>query len=443
MISDERKSPKRARLVLLLGSMIGLQAVWLGAKYLFAHGGSVSGLMLSAPETDPFSLSPSVLLLFVIGTGSILLLPKTFLEGLSRGEEVLGRFPQRTILLLGAVALLVAFTPTITFPFEGDEKAIYDAGRLLSEGGWSDFWTGYPHAGIGDRHPPLAALLAGTGQAVFGDHPIAVRFLFLSFLAGSTALTFAVGAKLYDRKTGFRAALLYLGLRMILFMGVRVSTDLPVTFFALGAVYFMLELAELPTVGKSIGLGGALGLGLLSKYTMGMIYPFIGCVAARKRSFLVWSRTAGAVGLSAVLLGGWLGWMYASGAFAEQAQTIADHAGTSASTSPLSGWRLQYRLEALIIHLPSALGAYVLPVLMLGGWRVLSKRRGEDFFLIAWIVTVSGLLMLTLPVERYFIPVFPALAIAGAVELRGWGEARWQVILLALLYSLGTALLYT
>jgi 4-amino-4-deoxy-L-arabinose transferase-like glycosyltransferase len=352
--------------------------------------------------------------------------------------------PWHTAATLGAFAIVIAVIPVLRFPFGGDEKALYDAGSILADQGWKDFLRQYPQtSGVGDRHPMLVPILAGIGQLLFGDNPFGARLLFLSFLAGSTALTYVIGKRLCDAVTGFQAALLFLSLRLVLFMGIRVSTDLPVTFFALLAIFFTLRLREVPAIRLGAMVGAALALGFLSKYTMGLILPFLGYIMVRGRKRPTWVYIASAAGLFAALLGVWIGVLYMTGAFGEQLRTVGSHLGwNDGSVNLLSSWRMQFRLKAILIQIPSALGAYTLPILALGGWETSRQWTGSERLLAIWIGTVFLLLLLTLPVDRYFLPAFPALAIVGAAGLQPMKESAWRLLLLALLFSVGTAMLY-
>lgn len=424
--------------------MIVLQALWLGAKISLVQMGSPPGALITNPENNPFTVSGPVLALFVIGTILVLVGPVSTFRRLTRLEETVRRHPWCGAVILATVAIGISLIPLFTFPFGGDEKRLYDVGTIFAEEGLHQFLYQYSETfGVGDRHPMLVPLLAGIGQAIVGDYPSIVRFLFLSFLSGSAVLTYAIGRRLYDGVTGFRAAILFLALRHVLFMGIRVSTDLPVTFFALLAVFLALRLREAPTIGRTVQLGGAVGFGLLSKYTFGLVFPLLGYIMLRGRRRTIWTFAVGTVIPLIVLLGGWIGVLYATGSLGEQMRTVAGLAGLGEGGNLFSSWHMRFRLEAILIHVPSALGAYSLPILAFGGVHLLRRWAKGEKILAVWVGTVFLLLLATLPVERYFLPAFPALAIVGAVGLRSMGEKAWRLLGIALLYSVGTVLLYT
>ncbi|EDN72288.1 membrane protein [Beggiatoa sp. SS] len=105
-------------------------------------------------------------------------------------------------------------------------------------------------------------------------------------------------------------------------------------------------------------------------------------------------------------------------------------------------WRMQYRLKALFIEIPSALGVYNIPLLLLGGLTLVRKRSQSDLFILLWITLVFVPIMLILPDNRYFMPAFPALAIAMAHGVRLIPSVIEPAVVLALLYSMSTLYLF-
>jgi hypothetical protein len=106
-----------------------------------------------------------------------------------------------------------------------------------------------------------------------------------------------------------------------------------------------------------------------------------------------------------------------------------------------SEWGRGFLLNSLLTKLPSGLGAYNLPLILLGLWQLVSRapRKASDWYVLLWIGMTSLLLILTLPDHRYFMMIFPALAIAMA----HWAAAAWsvreigQVTLLGFIYQIG------
>jgi hypothetical protein len=106
-----------------------------------------------------------------------------------------------------------------------------------------------------------------------------------------------------------------------------------------------------------------------------------------------------------------------------------------------SEWGRRFLLNSLLTRLPSGLGAYSLPLILLGLWQLVFRtpRKSSDWYVLLWIAMTSFLIILTLPDHRYFMVIFPAFAIAMA----RWMETQptkeiGQVTLLGIVYQIGT-----
>jgi hypothetical protein len=111
-----------------------------------------------------------------------------------------------------------------------------------------------------------------------------------------------------------------------------------------------------------------------------------------------------------------------------------------------TGLRLNYgarlALETIVTRLPSALGVYTLPLLLLGAASLWRNRQRADWFIFTWIALVWLALFLTLPDHRYFMLTFPALSILLARGLFSLRHTAPQVLLLALFYCAGALYLF-
>jgi hypothetical protein len=155
----------------------------------------------------------------------------------------------------------------------------------------------------------------------------------------------------------------------------------------------------------------------------------------------------GIIGLISMgILATWLMYAHHIGVFAEQGQQVIRYAGVNPAGQGLplltSPWRMRARLEMPSIRVPSALGLYNMPMLVLGGILALRRRADLDRFLLLWIAAVSLPVMLILPVDRYLMPMFPACAMIMARSRSYLSSAMTQVVILALLYSISTVYLY-
>jgi 4-amino-4-deoxy-L-arabinose transferase-like glycosyltransferase len=211
---------------------------------------------------------------------------------------------------------------------------------------------------------------------------------------------------------------------------------MPLTFFFCLALLVGLRLVHDDRDRTAVALGLVIGVGLLVKYTMVLVFPVL----------LALAWTAGAprrvlrhgpvvLAISAAMLLAWLDHAFALGILTAQQEHLGKLAGVS--------WRHpRWALDAIFSKTPSALGVYTLPWIALGAWAA-RRRLREDGFVLAWIALVFVPLVATLPDNRYFLPAFPALLLLAARALLD-RPARWtvHVLLLAWLLCAITLALY-
>ena len=125
-------------------------------------------------------------------------------------------------------------------------------------------------------HPAMVAYWIKAGTAVLGETALGVRLsavlgsLLVSALAWDTArLAFA------SRRVGALAALWLNGTILFCAMGVIITPDTPLMLFWSAALWCLIRLLRHGNARWLYGLGVALGLGALSKYTMALILPGI------------------------------------------------------------------------------------------------------------------------------------------------------------------------
>ncbi|SFW13994.1 glycosyltransferase family 39 protein [Nitrosovibrio sp. Nv17] len=123
-------------------------------------------------------------------------------------------------------------------------------------------------------HPPMVAWLIWLGTAFIGDNEFGVRIG--AFICGLVAMgyLYALARNLYDRTTGLRTLLLLAVLPLSFVPGMLMTADAPLVAAWAATLYYM-ERALLGDGGGRawLGLGIAFGLGILSKYTLGLLGP--------------------------------------------------------------------------------------------------------------------------------------------------------------------------
>lgn len=120
-------------------------------------------------------------------------------------------------------------------------------------------------------HPPMVAWLIWLGTAIAGQNEFGVRIG--AFICGLIAMgyLYAFARNLYDKSTGMRSMLLLSILPFGFATGLVMTPDAPLIAAWAATLYYM-ERALLANQSRAwIGTGIAFGLGILSKYTLGLL----------------------------------------------------------------------------------------------------------------------------------------------------------------------------
>ncbi|MDT8363508.1 MAG: glycosyltransferase family 39 protein [Nitrosomonas sp.] len=122
-------------------------------------------------------------------------------------------------------------------------------------------------------HPPMVAWLIWLGTAVFGQNEFGVRIG--AFVCGLIAIAYlyAFARNLYDKSTAMYATMLFVVVPFGFASGLVMLPDAPLIAAWVATLYY-LERALLANENRAwIGVGIAFGLGILSKYTLGLLGP--------------------------------------------------------------------------------------------------------------------------------------------------------------------------
>jgi 4-amino-4-deoxy-L-arabinose transferase-like glycosyltransferase len=412
----------------LLVAMVLLQVLWL----LFREWPSGS-----VPHWGQLPLFLAYTVVVGVAVGCM---PAGWVSRIRQIKEHLVQNEKLLILTLCVVVLVAGVVYADDLRAQGDEEKSFEASRIIAVEGVASFFTSYARIPwLGFQHPPLAPLLYGFTMRIFGVKLFVMRFSALIFGLAVVLTTYFLGRELYDRHTGSLAAFLLLSFPLFLRVGTLANNDMPVTFCFSLALLLTLYLLRTPKYWLSAVIGLVIGAGLLSKYTMVLIYlMLLSCFAVNDRFRRV-KIHLGIVGLVSVgVLAIWLVYAYHIGVLAIQNSQIVSYAGLGTAAEGglkfISRWRTQFRLMTLLKRLPYSLGVYDIPMLFLGGLYLLRRRSWPDLFVLLWIVTVFLPIILTLPDKRYFVPAFPAVAIAIAQGLQRVPEVKERAVILALLY---------
>lgn len=138
------------------------------------------------------------------------------------------------------------------------------------------YWSYSQHLDFGYLdHPPMVAWLIGLSEAVFGRSEFAVRLpAFVGWIVFASIM-YRFSVRLCGRSVGKPVVLLLTVLPIYMSVGFIITPDAPFYVAWAGSLLF-LQRALLDRKPLAwIGVGICLGLGLLSKYTMGLIVPTV------------------------------------------------------------------------------------------------------------------------------------------------------------------------
>ena len=120
-------------------------------------------------------------------------------------------------------------------------------------------------------HPPMVAWLIWVGTTILGHNEFGVRIgaILCGFVAMGYLYTFA--QNLYDKSTALRTALLFAILPLGFASGTLMTPDAPLVAAWAATLYYMERALIAGRHSAWLGMGVAFGLGLLSKYTLGLL----------------------------------------------------------------------------------------------------------------------------------------------------------------------------
>lgn len=415
----------KTRIILVV--MIMLQVAWLALTWL--TGTAVNWIKI------PY------LLVYSVGVGlGVIYAPGGLTLKLKQLEERLVCNEKLALIALCVVVLVVGVIYADSQRVWADEESGTRVAGIVAEGGVAQLFAEYTrYHWLGGQHPPLMIVIYGLTMRIFGPELFARRLVCLAFAIATLPVTYFLGRELYDRRTGFQATLLLLSCSIFLRLGTTAMSDVPVAFFFALVMLLILRLLRRPSYRLATLAGVVIIIGVLIKYTMVLIYPlllvcFVAVPAFRRLRFHLVPLFLVPVCLGAI----WLVYAYRLGVFVEQVKTLSSYATVVIRTDIGK----QFLLESLTTRLPSAIGVYNAPLLLLGGLYAVRHRNQSDRFVILWIAVVFALLIVMLPDHRYFLLAFPALAVLMARGLESVPGIAERAVVLALCYCAGALYLF-
>jgi dolichol-phosphate mannosyltransferase len=162
----------------------------------------------------------------------------------------------------GAVGI-VAFAWVLRLMYSGQVE-------LLPEETY--YWNYSRHLDFGYLdHPPMVSWLISAGTAVFGNTEFGVRIGALASGAIASWFMYRLTRNLFGEPAGLAALALMQALPFFFLSGLLMTPDAPLTAAWAGTLYFVERALLADRRGAWWWAGVCLGLGLLSKYTMGLL----------------------------------------------------------------------------------------------------------------------------------------------------------------------------
>jgi dolichol-phosphate mannosyltransferase len=260
------------------------QTVWLpwqfgliGLLVLFLRGGVLSLLVKSWGWMPQVAIFPAAVIGVLTMVGAV--------EFLIRLREADGAPESRwRMLAVGITGYIFAL------------RLIYlGQAELLPEEAY--YWNYSQHLDIGYLdHPPMVAWLIWLGTSLFGQNEFGVRVGAFGCWMVTSWFVYRMTANFFDKASAFVAVLLVQVLPFFFSVGFLMTPDAPLVACWAGALYF----AERALIGERRhawwGVGVCLGLGLISKYSIGVLGPamllFLILDSRSRRWFLRWEPYA-------------------------------------------------------------------------------------------------------------------------------------------------------
>jgi 4-amino-4-deoxy-L-arabinose transferase-like glycosyltransferase len=399
------------------------------------------------------------------GALAIIFMPQGANERIERLLRCLEGHPAYFFGLLGLILLTIGIFYVNGQRVWTDEDNNFYYSKHLVLDGMTWFWTNYPRFAYIAQHPPLTNLMNGLAQRLFGIHLYVIRWLSVCFSFATLIVVYLLGKTLYNRAVGMFSALFLVSFPLFIRVGTAGMLDVQVTFYFALAILLTIHLLRRPSVKLGLLLGIILGLGLVTKYVFAFVFPvilvlYLGSKKIRQAFFpllaagviscaifMTWAVQAVKIGVNLPVP--------VAAHFTQPSQTEVVRPPASGENGQPAvrmdipiGWFLvnangrRFILESLVTRLPSAIGLYNYPLILLGGIMLLKRRGKPDLVILAWITLVTLLLLLTLPDHRYFIVIFPALSICMACWTEAQHGSGGRTILLSLLFQIGALYIF-
>jgi len=204
-------------------------------------------------------------------------------------------------LLFAAVLLLATYRALVVWGT--DLPLFYDQAYYY-------YWSLNPDWGYFSK-PPMVAWLIFLTTGLFGSSELAINLGGIIAYSLTAFVVYGIGRLLYDERTGVWAGIAFACMPVVGFNSLFVSTDAPLLLFWALTILLFAKAVQQGGWYWWLGTGIAAGLGLLSKYSMGVLA--VGLLAylladRRHRHWLLDVRLWSGLAVAALLLAPNLWW---------------------------------------------------------------------------------------------------------------------------------------
>jgi dolichol-phosphate mannosyltransferase len=225
-----------------------------GLLALFLRGGVLSLLVKSWGLVPPVAIFPATVTGVLTMVGAV---PFLIRLGATTGEPEL----RWRMLAAGIVGYIFAL------------RLIYlGQAELLPEEAY--YWNYSQHLDIGYLdHPPMVAWLIWLGTSLFGQNEFGVRVGAFGCWMVTSFFVYRMTCDLFDKSSAFVAVLLAQVLPFFFSVGFLMTPDAPLVACWSGVLYFAARVLIRERRDAWWGVGICFGLGLISKYSIGVLGP--------------------------------------------------------------------------------------------------------------------------------------------------------------------------
>lgn len=300
-----------------------------------------------------------------------------------------------------------------------DEKTyIQWAFHMFKTGDYVNVWAfGGPALWIGK--PPLTMWLMSFAYQIFGVDSFASRFWSPVFGTLSLVMVFYLGKKMYNLRVGFLSVIVLGTFTTFYSFARHAMTDIPLIFFIMASIYFLLLSDEMKNTNRYAALSGLFfGLALMTKQVQGLLIPLIAFVyyalTTGSLRFLFTKRFAFFLGVGLLVVSPWVIYMTVNSGW-EFWQYFLVYSNITRAVSPIEGHAQGYLFyfsqfavnesPLWVVLLPFATGLCV--------FKSFIKRSKEETLLLVWMIIVLAVFTFAqTKLYWYILPAFPAFAIA-------------------------------